>query len=126
MHHTNGKYFNCTFNLSTMDKNNNKFYKMQVLVDRDNPSTYYLFKHWGRVGEPGNFAKKPFKDLKSAEIEYQDRFRNRKQMGYFEIIIKYDDEAEEPSQQLPLKKPLRMGSTLANSVQSLMSLIFDV
>ena len=42
--------FSATLNQTNIGHNNNKFYKIQLL---DEPYSYSVGTHWGRVGETG-------------------------------------------------------------------------
>ena len=48
----NGNYFSCTLNKSDLNKNNNKFYIIQLL-EHDTNNSLILFTRWGRVGVAG-------------------------------------------------------------------------
>ena len=49
----NGKFFSCTLNKSDLNKNNNKYYIIQLL-EHDTNGSLVLFLRWGRVGVSGN------------------------------------------------------------------------
>ena len=44
-------------NQTNVDKNNNKYYRIQLLKSKHS-ETYYCWTHWGRVGEPGQHKPK--------------------------------------------------------------------
>ena len=50
-----GVIYAATLNQSNIANNNNKFYIIQII--QTNPSEYYFFCRWGRVGVPGQTSE---------------------------------------------------------------------
>jgi poly [ADP-ribose] polymerase len=68
--------YSCILNNTNIEKNNNKFYIIQILTDGVNE--YYVYSRYGRVGEKGTivpFVK--FNNTYSAVTEFQKRFRTK-------------------------------------------------
>ena len=87
-----GKTYSATLNQSNLDRNNNKFYIIQVLVN-ETSGMISVWNRWGRVGVPGQNVMKPMGGNKIAAInEYQAKHRAKTKGGeYMENEIKYDD-----------------------------------
>lgn len=49
----NGKIYSATLNQTNVERNNNKFYLLQILQSDTNPNNCHFFTRWGRVGVPG-------------------------------------------------------------------------
>ena len=126
----NGKFFSCTLNKSDLDKNNNKFYIIQLL-EHDSNKSLSLFTRWGRVGVPGQHEVKDV-DSTSGPKMFMKKYRDKTKGGYQEIFIDY--EAEVKKEDLPeenKKKNKNKGAkkkyinTLDEDIKDLMRLIYD-
>ena len=147
-----GMIYDAALNQTNAGGNNNKFYRVQVLVS--GAGQFRTWTRWGRVGELGKgttlgdgsfqdamatFEKK-FKD--KAGVSWSDRFdapKGNRQKGYYTFVErKYEDDSddgfEEPSitnnsgssGNLGTVSPVkRAESALAKPVQRLMELIFN-
>ena len=95
----NGKFFSCTLNKSDLDKNNNKFYIIQLL-EHDSTNELVLFTRWGRVGVPGNHEEKNV-DQNSGPRLFMKKYKDKTKHGYQEIFIDYETEVkqEEPKEE---------------------------
>jgi poly [ADP-ribose] polymerase len=80
-------------NQSNLQKNNNKFYIIQLL-ESDDKKTYYTFNRWGRVGYKGQLNSWSFDDPLDAVHDFTKKLREKKGRGYVEIDINYDDETD--------------------------------
>ena len=89
----NGKFFSCTLNKSDLDKNNNKFYIIQLL-EHDTTNEMILFTRWGRVGVPGNHEEKNV-DMNSGPRLFMKKYRDKMKHGYQEIFIDYEAEVKQ-------------------------------
>ena len=123
----NGKFFSCTLNKSDLDKNNNKFYIIQLL-EHDVSHNLVLFTRWGRVGVPGNHETKDVDEKTGPRLfmkKYKDK-RNRH--NYQEIFIDYEAEVkqEEPKKETnaPSSKK-KFKNILHPDVMELISLIYN-
>ena len=123
----NGKYFACTLNKSDLDKNNNKFYIIQLL-EHDTTNQLILFTRWGRVGVPGLHEEKPV-DAKSGPRLFMRKYKDKTRGGYQEIFIDY--EAEVKQEDAPKIKnnatdsKKKFKTTLDPDVMELISLIYN-
>ena len=94
----NGNFFSCTLNKSDLNKNNNKFYIIQLLEHESNGSLV-LFLRWGRVGVPGVTKIEEVNEKTGPKLfmkKYKDKTKNH---SYQEIFIDYEAEVKE--QDLP-------------------------
>ncbi|KAK4230294.1 putative poly polymerase 2 [Podospora fimiseda] len=137
-----GIIFDASLNQTNASNNNNKFYRVQVLVDASGYGRTWT--RWGRVGDYGQTAvaaegpidscvkmfEKKFKD--KSGISWADRGNNPKpgkyafvERNYAEESDNEDDEAvvKEDKGKEPAKEPPK--STLKPPVQNLMRLIFN-
>ena len=96
----NGQFFSCTLNKSDLDKNNNKFYIIQLL-EHDSDNSLILFTRWGRIGVPGQHEEKDV-DSTSGPRLFMKKYRDKTKGGYQEIFIDY--EAEVKKEDLPEEK----------------------
>ena len=71
-----GKIYSCMLNQTNIEKNNNKFYLIQLL--QASPTSYYVYSRYGRVGEKGSISPlKSYDTEYSAINEFQRRFRTK-------------------------------------------------
>ena len=147
-----GMIYDAALNQTNAGGNNNKFYRVQVLVS--GVGDFRTWTRWGRVGELGKgttlgngsfqdamatFQKK-FKD--KAGVPWSDRFdapKGGRQKGYYTFVErKYEDDSddgfEDPSVASNSGSPRNLStvssikraeSALAKPVQRLMELIFN-
>ncbi|KAH7957984.1 hypothetical protein HPB51_028030 [Rhipicephalus microplus] len=72
-----GVFYNAVLNRTCLKKNQNKFYKMQLVVDLCNNHHYVLFR-WGRVGEKGSIKLIPCEeDILKAQLVFEERFYSK-------------------------------------------------
>jgi predicted DNA-binding WGR domain protein len=98
-------------NQTDIGNNNNKFYIIQLLIDKDNE--YYLWTRWGRVGESGkndldrcgtneedgiSAFKKKFKDKTSNHWDKRDSFVTKS--GKYTIVETNEKEGEDATGKL--------------------------
>jgi poly [ADP-ribose] polymerase len=123
----NGKFFSCTLNKSDLDKNNNKFYIIQLL-EHDVSNDLILFTRWGRVGVTGLHEEKSV-DKNSGPRLFMRKYKDKLKHGYQEIFIDYETEVK---QEEPKKEKNNISSskkkfknTLDSDVMELISLIYN-
>ena len=123
----NGKYFSCTLNKSDLDKNNNKFYIIQLL-EHDTTNNLVLFTRWGRVGVPGNHEIKDV-DANSGPRLFMKKYKDKKiKHNYQEIFIDYEAEVKQDSPKKDINIPSskkKFKNTLNPDVMELISLIYN-
>ena len=122
----NGKFFSCTLNKSDLDKNNNKFYIIQLL-EHDSTNELVLFTRWGRVGVPGNHEEKNV-DQNSGPRLFMKKYKDKTKHGYQEIFIDYETEVkqEEPKEESKIStSKKKFKNTLNQDVMDLISLIYN-
>ena len=123
----NGKYFSCTLNKSDLDKNNNKFYIIQLL-EHDTTNNLVLFTRWGRVGVPGNHEIKDV-DANSGPRLFMKKYKDKKiKHNYQEIFIDYEAEVKQDSPKKEINIPSskkKFKNTLNPDVMELISLIYN-
>ena len=89
----NGKFFSCTLNKSDLNKNNNKYYIIQLL-EHDTNGSLVLFLRWGRVGVAGNTKIEQVDKISGPKLfmkKYNDKTKNH---SYQEIFIDYETEVQ--------------------------------
>lgn len=62
-------------NQTNIGENNNKFYIMQLLENKEN--VFFVWTRWGRVGENGQSNMEEFKSLSSATGEFEKKFKSK-------------------------------------------------
>ena len=105
-HVFNGKYFYCTLNKSDLNKNNNKYYIIQLL-EHDTNNSLILFTRWGRVGFLRKFDVKPVNEITGPKLfmkKYNDKTINH---NYKEIYIDYEAEVKKDENPKKNKKILK-------------------
>ena len=124
----NGKFFSCTLNKSDLDKNNNKYYIIQLL-EHDKDNSLILFTRWGRVGVPGVHEVKDV-DSSSGPKLFMKKYKDKTKGGYQEIFIDY--EAEVKSEDMPKEQKKDKGekkkifkNNLSEDVMDLIRLIYN-
>ena len=139
-----GLNYDASLNLSNIDGNNNKFYKIQLLCRTDTDRfKFAVWTHWGRVGEAGQsnldvnmsleialvLFKTKFKD--KTGLKWEDRGDKPKAKKYTMIEKSYgnetDDEGKCEAKQSTesLQKVALPGCTLSEELQELMRFLFD-
>lgn len=149
---TDGMIYDAALNQTNIGGNNNKFYRVQILVS--GAGDFRTWTRWGRVGESGTggtlgngsfenamatFEKK-FKD--KAGVPWSNRFdapTGNRQKGYYTFIERrYEDDSDDDVDIMPsvsnsgasknsgtVSPVKRADSALPKSVQRLMELIFN-
>ncbi|KKK26234.1 hypothetical protein ARAM_004958 [Aspergillus rambellii] len=136
-----GLIWDATLNQTVAANNNNKFYRIQLLVSK-NDDKYQVWARWGRVGENGQSAhlgdgtldgakaafEKKFKD--KSGLAWKDRLNTPKNGKYTFIERNYEDSDGEEEDGKDTKtvgkasKPIPR-STLPTAIQNLISFIFN-
>lgn len=70
-----GTVYDATLNQTNSGYNNNKFYRIQLLVDRS--GKHWCWTRWGRVGEKGQSKMLGSGDFEQAKKDFQKKFRVR-------------------------------------------------
>ncbi|KAF9977026.1 Poly [ADP-ribose] polymerase 2 [Actinomortierella ambigua] len=69
--------WNARLNQTEIGNNNNKYYMIQLL-EANSGGNYWVFTHWGRVGEHGAMARDSFgSDLLAAQRHFSKKFRDK-------------------------------------------------
>lgn len=135
-----GLIWDATLNQTVSGKNSNKFYRIQILVDKSG-SDFKTWTRWGRVGEHGQSALLGDGLMETAEAEFKKKFKDKsgltwdnrldppKKGKYTFIERNYEedsdeDEEEETKAVVKEQKP-EPKSSLSVPVQDLMSFIFN-
>lgn len=148
-----GMIYDAALNQTNAGQNNNKFYRVQVLVS--GAGDYRTWTRWGRVGEYGKGTTLGDGSLKVAMVAFEKKFKEKagviwsnrfdaptgsRQKGYYTFIErKYEDDSDDDDAEcLPVASssgtsknegndsPVkRADSALPKSVQRLMELIFN-
>ncbi|XP_077495546.1 poly [ADP-ribose] polymerase 2-like [Amblyomma americanum] len=138
----NKGFYNVMLTQTCLEKNMNKFYAMQLLVNSHDRS-YYLWCRWGRVGEKGVFSLIPCGDnLIKAQVLFEKKFLQKtknewsKQHSFIKYSGKYDmlkmDYTGEDTDSENIEKQVvdlannTVKSRLEPSVKDLMIFISDV
>jgi len=125
----NGNYFSCTLNKSDLNKNNNKFYIIQLL-EHDTNNSLVLFTRWGRVGCIGAQEVKNVTE-NSGPKNFMKKYKDKiKKHDYQEIFIDYETEVK--NDDLPEENEKKSGeiknkfqTSLSRDVMDLISLIYN-
>lgn len=132
--------WDATLNQTDSHKNNNKFYRVQIIVSNDE-SEYVTWTRWGRVGEFGQsaalgqgaldeakkFFERKFQD--KSGLKWENRLNTPKAGKY--MFIERDYEADDDTEDEPVTKKendeptTEVESTLTKPLQNLMSFIFN-
>lgn len=125
------KVWTATLNQTSLTKNANKYYIIQLLQDDNNAGKYWVWNRWGRVGYAGqNALKGPFTDLNRAKNEYESKLRDKTKGGYVELDIVYDEPDAEVKPAAPAPKAKGKAKppapALDSRIQGLIRLIFDL
>lgn len=147
-----GMIYDAALNQTSAGANNNKFYRVQILVS--GAGDYQTWTRWGRVGELGTGTTLGDGSLASAMSAFEKKFKDKagvpwsnrfdaptrsRQKGYYTFVErKYEDDSDDDAEELsaasasgPSKNRVaaspvkRADSALPKSVQRLMELIFN-
>ena len=123
----NGNFFSCTLNKSDLNKNNNKFYILQIL-EHDINKSLILFTRWGRVGVQGAHDAKNV-DENSGPKLFMKKYKDKTvKHNYQEIYIDYEAEVKKedlPEEKKTVKSKKKFQTTLSQDVMDLISLIYN-
>ncbi len=129
----NGEYFSCTLNKSNLERNNNKFYILQLLQS-DIDNSYNLFIKWGRVGVKGKYKLEKC-SLDYGKKKFMLKYKDKTGRNYKEIKIDYsNDENENEKTKLESNKKKEnkenksteeLHKILSDKVIELIELIYD-
>ena len=134
-----GLIWDATLNQTDSGRNNNKFYRLQV-IQSSPPTKYVCWTHWGRVGECGQNAvigpttlegaktafEKKFKD--KSGLKWENRLDAAKPGKYTFIERDYEEDETEPEEVEKKEKKeddAPVESALSKPLQGLMSFIFN-
>ena len=123
----NGNMFSCTLNKSDLNKNNNKFYIIQLL-EHDSTNSLVLFTRWGRVGVPGQHDAKNVDEFSGPKLFMQKYKDKTIKHNYKEIFIDYEAEVKKedlPKDKKENKNKKKFINTLSKDVMELISLIYN-
>jgi poly [ADP-ribose] polymerase len=130
-------------NQTNIGQNNNKYYVIQLL--KDTGGSYYVWNRWGRVGEKGQNALKPFGgNINGAINEFKKKFKEKTKNNWenrnafkpvpgkytlLDMDYEDDDQAQEEVLTKLADKSAVKGKvkecTLHPAVQKLVKLVFD-
>jgi poly [ADP-ribose] polymerase 2/3/4 len=144
-----GTIYDVTLNQTNAGQNNNKFYRIQLLV-AVNKKDYRTWTRWGRVGEAGQNAMLGSGSLNEALSQFEKKFKDKtghkwesrhepaKKGKYTYIERNYEESDEDGQDDLPGAGTRRsskesldsnevsmMESKLPKAVQNLISFIFN-
>ncbi|RHZ44545.1 putative poly(ADP)-ribose polymerase PARP [Aspergillus thermomutatus] len=136
-----GLIWDATLNQTNSANNNNKFYRIQLLVDISG-TTYKTWTRWGRVGEFGSSAllgdgtlqrakaefEKKFKD--KTGLKWEDRLSTPKSNKYTFIERNYEesDDEDDSADKMDVDEKedkKQVESALPQAVQKLLTFIFN-
>ena len=123
------KVWTATLNQTSLTKNANKYYIIQLLQDDANAGKFWVWNRWGRVGYPGqNALKGPFTDVNRAKNDFESKYRDKTRGGYVELDIVYDEPEEAAPKPAPKakSKAKKSAPALDSRTQGLIRLIFDL
>ncbi|XP_046545126.1 protein mono-ADP-ribosyltransferase PARP3-like [Haliotis rubra] len=66
--------YDCMLNQTNIQKNNNKYYVIQVLT---RGGKYYTWTRWDRVGESNRNCLNPHKDRDAAVTDFEEKFKEK-------------------------------------------------
>ena len=132
--------YDVLLNQTNIGHNNNKFYIMQILLEKSSGHVYD-FKRWGRVGNHGQTSFNEMTDLRSAEISFKSKFKDKtgnsfddlpkfiSKPGKYDILQRdyFSDENEvEPKEKVAREEIPILDSVLDEKVQDLVRLICNL
>ncbi|KAF2743502.1 PARP-domain-containing protein [Sporormia fimetaria CBS 119925] len=137
-----GTIYDASLNQTNASRNNNKFYRIQLITDSSNRD-FQTWTRWGRVGERGQNAMLGAGTLSDAIKQFESKFKSKSGLkwanrgdapkpgsyAYVERSYNVDSEDEEddggkPGTQVGSQRPA-IKSTLSGPVRDLMGLIFN-
>jgi poly [ADP-ribose] polymerase len=133
-----GLIWDATLNQADSGKNNNKFYRVQLIVSPDEEE-FVTWTRWGRVGEFGQYASLGHGPLEAAKAAFQRKFKDKsglkwenrldtpKQGKYTFIERNYEDDDSDDTVEKKESEDvqIKVESTLTKPLQNLMSFIFN-
>ncbi|KAK0279011.1 hypothetical protein LTR35_008746 [Friedmanniomyces endolithicus] len=134
-----GTIYDASMNQSQVAKNNNKFYRLQLL---EGDKAHHVHTRWGRVGEFGQVKTMVFHDFEDALNEFNKKFKDKSGLawddragqpkkGKYTFLEKnYDDDDEDAPDDVRKEEDDEdskdlVESELPKQTQRLMELIFN-
>jgi len=124
----------CTLNQTNVDRNNNKFYIIQV-IEQDGGGRCWTWWRWGRVGMVGNSKLLEFRSLELAKQDFRQKFHDKtlnnwEQRAFFvKHHMKYQlmdiDYGADPDEDAPPDGATEEPSMLDPRLRRLMELVTD-
>ncbi|KAL2834935.1 poly polymerase catalytic domain-containing protein [Aspergillus cavernicola] len=132
-----GLIWDATLNQTVSAQNNNKFYRVQLLISKDG-TKYQVWTRWGRVGENGQSAHLGNGSLDNAKTYFEKKFRDKSGLAwkdrlnapkngkYTFIERNYEESDDEEVEKKIVKGPSKIvESKLSLAVRNLVSFIFN-
>ena len=136
-----GLIWDATLNQTNAGANNNKFYRIQLLVGPSSTG-YKTWTRWGRVGELGQSAMLGDGSIDRAQAEFMKKFKDKSGLTWenrmdppkakkYTFIERNYEESDDEDDDNPGKAPVvkkeetPVESTLPESIQNLMTFIFN-
>lgn len=125
--------YSVVLNQTDIAKNNNKYYKIQVI--RSDDGSFHVFRGWGRVGYGGQTSLKSFPKVEAAIKEfakgYSEKTKNTWNSGepFHKVdgkyhVIEVDVASEDKA--MKVAEAVTLQSKLEAKVQELMKMLFDI
>ncbi|KAJ5641393.1 hypothetical protein N7490_005393 [Penicillium lividum] len=137
---SDGLIWDATLNQTDSGKNNNKFYRVQLIAS-DGEKEFVAWTRWGRVGEFGQFSCLGHGSLEDAKRSFEKKFKDKsgltwenrldppKKGKYTFIERDYEDDEDDTEETVTKNDSdevkIKVESTLTKPLQSLMSFIFN-
>ena len=122
--------YDVTLNLSNAANNNNKFYRLQLLVSKVSQTDFFTYTRWGRVGEKGQSKTLGDGTIDSAFVAFSKKFKEKTglqwearkespQKGKYTFIERmYEDRSNEEDSKLPGLEKRRTSGQSAKPIEN--------
>ena len=89
---TTNKSYSATLNKSDLQKNNNKYYIIQLLEKDSSPNTFLFYCRWGRIGLVRGQINETFSSAQEGIKFFERKYHDKMKVGYTELHIDYGNE----------------------------------
>ena len=119
---TTNKSYSATLNKSSLEKNNNKYYIIQLLQKDSSPETFLFYCRWGRIGLIRGQINETFFSAQEGIKQFQKKYNDKIKVGYTELIIDYGNDESNNKKKINKKN---IKSSFSEKIVEFIKLIYN-
>ena len=119
---TTNKSYSATLNKSSLEKNNNKYYIIQLLQKDSSPETFLFYCRWGRIGLIRGQINETFFSAQEGIKQFQKKYNDKIKVGYTELFIDYGNDESNNKKKINKKN---IKSSFSEKIIEFIKLIYN-